>query len=313
MTTKKQFAPKADDISDFIKRAGKYQSYVAKLEQSRFVTGFKIIDDDIRGIGPGELMMVAAYSGTFKSAYLQNMLMRYSASTKLHSMFFSLEMPDEKVFEREMQIASGVMGTEVEYHLKNTSARTRTMMEQCRNAGSGLVLTVERPKLTLDHVSSYLDIAREKGHEIGVVGIDYMGLMKHQTSKTSADAMEELSNGAKELSKEQGVPVIMLTQINRAAAKAQSEEGAEIHMHDLKYGGEAGADIVLGLYRDSEETVVLKVLKNRGGRIGQRYQADITTHALRFNDFYEYVPIKKKRKTSELPGGYDYGSSDPPL
>lgn len=294
-TTKQSFRPSLPDISDFNQRSTKYMDYVSKIDAQRFTTGFDIVDRDIRGIGSGELMIIAAYSGTFKSAYLQNLLMSYSARSGLYSLFFSLEMPNTKIFEREMQIANCITGSEVEYQMNNTSTRTLELSNKAKSSGAGKVLTVERPKLNLHHIAEYIRLAQCK-YDLGVVGIDYLGLMRGETGRSSADLTEDLSNGCKELSKEVGLPIILLTQINRAAAKAQTEEGSEIELHHLKYGGEAGADLVLGLYRDQNDILVMKILKNRGGIIGRRYQADLTPHALKFNGFSEYTPPKKESK-----------------
>jgi len=302
---KKAYKPVLADISTFDNRATKYASYVSKLQQTRFVTGYSIIDEDIRGIGAGELMIIAAYSGTFKSAYLQNMLMNYGKSSGQYALMFSLEMPDSKVFEREMQIANGAYGYQVENGVYNRTDTARGMANMAREHGGNKLLTVDRPKLTLSHVAEYICLAKER-YELGVVAVDYLGLLKGDHGRSSADLTEDMSNGAKELSKEVGLPIILLTQINRAAARMQSEEGAEIEMHHLKYGGEAGADIVLGLYRDPEKSLILKVLKNRGGSTGQQYKADISAHALRFNGFEEYVVTKKDKKGKTVPEELPY-------
>ena len=301
-TTKKPFKPAMEDISDFDARSAKYVKYVTDIHRNRFTTGFHMVDREIRGIGAGEMMIIGSYSGTFKSAYLQNIMMQYSQRSGLYSLFFSLEMPDEKIFEREMQIANGISGGEVEEAVINVTRRTVEMSAKAKSAGSSKVLSVERPRLTLDHIAEYVNLAKAR-YELGVVAIDYLGLMRGDTRSSSADLTEGLSNGAKELAKECRLPVILLTQINRAAAKAQTDEGQEIELHHLKYGGEAGADIVLGMYRDPDDAVILKILKNRGGAINKRFKAELQPHALKFDGFSDYSPPKKKKG-----GDYDLPS-----
>lgn len=293
-TIKKPFKPSIDDISDIEARCKKYGAYVTNIQCNRFTTGFPIVDAEIRGIGAGEVMLVAAYSGTFKSAYLQNLMMGYAVRSKLHSLFFSLEMPDEKIFEREMQIANDLSGPEIESMVIAREAKFLRHYDAAKFSGSSRVLTIERPKLSLGHIGDYIELAKSK-YDLGMVGIDYLGLMKGDTGRSSSDLTEDMSNGAKELAKEYKLPVVMLTQINRAAAKAQSEDGAEIELHHLKYGGEAGADIVLGLYRDADDAVILKILKNRGGSINKRFKAQISPHSLKFDGFENYNPPKKKK------------------
>lgn len=299
---KQPFKPAFSDIADFDARSNRYSEYVKGIQQNRFTTGFDIVDKDIRGIGPGEMMIIGAYSGTFKSAYLQNILMSYSAKSGLHSLFFSLEMPNEKIFEREMQIANCITGAEVEYRTINVTQKTVDFAMKCRMSGSTKVISVEKPGLTLSHIAEYIELARVK-YDLGVIAIDYLGLMKGGAGRSSADLTEDMSNGAKELAKVAKLPVIILSQVNRAAAKAQAEEGMEIELHHLKYGGEAGADIVLGMYRDPRKALVLKILKNRGGATQKRYKADLVPQALKFEGFSEYVPPPNSGKdnTNELP------------
>ena len=108
------FGLSLSDIRTLEDRAKSYIYYVNKVESLRFRTGLGEIDNAIRGVAPGEVLTIIAYSGTYKSALLQNLLNGAANRTGLYQMFFSLEMPEQKVFEREVQIQCGITGREVE-------------------------------------------------------------------------------------------------------------------------------------------------------------------------------------------------------
>lgn len=276
----KKITPRAEDLLDFTTRAKRYCQYMEKVKTHRFVTGHAELDAVIRGVAPGDLLLIAAYSGTFKSALLQNMLMDYSLSSGLYSLMFSLEMAAEKIFEREIQIANDINGWIVEKNFDERNERARYLMERARQRGAGKVIAVEKTRLTLDHVDQYITLAKAK-YEVGCMGIDYIGLLKGD-SKTFFERMEDLTNGAKELAKDHGLPVIMLCQINRAAIQAQ-RAGAEIELDSLKGAVEAGADTVLGMYRNKENELIMKTLKNRNGPTGAKFLCQITPASFRFN------------------------------
>jgi len=276
-----------NDILTFEQRQNRYERHIRELNASRFTTGFPIIDACIRGVAPGEVMTIIAYSGTFKTALLQNLLLGGAERSGFFSLFCSLEMPVEKLFEREIQINGGISGREVEDHFSGSRDCMGVKSGLERLASRGL-LVCDRPRLTLEKVGRYIDLARQKYGNIGVVGIDYLGLM-HGQGKTLFEKTAYLSIETKNLAKELKVPIILLCQINRIGATSNGE----IEMHHAKGGGdiEAGADFMLGLWRDGNEQLVCRVLKNRNGPTGQNFLVDMDTQSLTFKGMSLYKRV----------------------
>ena len=167
----------ADELIDFQERTRLYIRYIKRVEEFRFITGFPRLDKELRGVAPGEVMTIAAYSGTFKSALLQHLLLRSARETNLYSIFFSLEMPATKLFEREASMQSGVNGFTIEHRWKNEPSEAEAIHRLCRENGSNRLIICDRPRLTIEQIARYIDATRRKYGEIGVVGIDYLGLM----------------------------------------------------------------------------------------------------------------------------------------
>lgn len=303
----------AKDITTLSDRAARYAIQSQTLETSRFITGFARLDYIIRGVAPGEVLTIIAEPGGFKTAYLQNLLLRGAQRTGLHHLFFSLEMPVEKVFEREAQISSGYTGREVERVFKGAQGPSREhalkLYNQASQGGSHGLLVCDKPRLDIPKITRYTELAMHKYGKINAIGIDYLGLMQ-APGKSLFEKTQFIAPEFKHLAKELNVPVILLCQINREGAKNVHD----ILITDAKGGGdiEASADIMLGFYHDADKTLVCKILKNRNGANGGKLAVEINREAFQFQDMVEYeepaAPTKrafavdrKKGKGDESP------------
>jgi KaiC/GvpD/RAD55 family RecA-like ATPase len=274
------------DLLTLEDRMIRYAEFVKGLQKKRFRTGFMEIDQEIRGVAPGEVLTVVAYSGTFKSALLQHFLLSGAKTQNEYTLFFSLEMPSEKVHEREVQMASGLAGFEVENaYASHDTDRLRASLSK---AGAAKVLVCEKSGLTLEQIEGYIDLARKTHGAVGVVGIDYAGLM-HAKGATEYEVVTKVFIGAKELAKRAAVPILMLSQVNRESAET------EISMKSGKGTGavEAASDFMLGMYMD-EQRVVAKLLKNRNGAVGRQWVVDIERRSLRFRGLTVLASAPKK-------------------
>ena len=112
---------------------------------------------------------------------------------------------------------------------------------------------------------------------LGLVVIDYLQLMS--TGKRSENRVQEISQltrGLKIMAKELDVPILLLSQLSRAAEQRQ---GHKPMLSDLRDSGsiEQDADIVLFLYRedyyeeDTENRTDAQciIAKNRHGSTGE--------------------------------------------
>lgn len=280
-----------------------YEKHVSQLDKNRFKTGYEELDAVIKGVSPGETLFITAYSGLFKSALLQNLLLGGCDRSDQHHLFFSLEMPATRVFERTVQISLGkyTYNIESEFHHHNRDNRGSTMIDLAgKNANK--LLVCETPGLGIDKIEHYTRLARSKYGVIGAIGIDYMGLMSAAGTKSEYERISAVAEGSKFLAKRLHIPVIVLTQINRSSAVT-----GEAEMWSAKGSGavEASADYMLSMVKTKTGDIELKVVKNRNGEAGARFTCQINKSFLRFenltvaNDLAEIDANRgKQRKTA---------------
>jgi replicative DNA helicase len=126
--------------------------------------------------------------------------------------------------------------------------------------------------------------------KLGLVVVDYLQLMRGSgTTSSREQEIAEISRGLKALAKELAVPVIALSQLNRAV-ETRSTKDKRPQLSDLRESGavEQDADTVIFIYRDeyyNPETTNAKgiaeliIAKQRNGPTGKvltRFTASCT-------------------------------------
>ena len=244
--------------------------------RSGLETGFLELDEMTNGLQPGEMIIVAARPSMGKTALALNMAEHVAATTRQACVVFSLEMSRQQLAQRLLCSRSGV----------DSHKLRRNMLTQ--DDFGKLALTVgelsEAPLFIDDTPGLTLLGLRAKArrlaarHDIKAVFVDYLQLMSAPGAESRQQEVSNLSRGIKALARELSVPVICLSQLNRAA---EQREGHRPRMSDLRESGsiEQDADVVMMLHRedyfhrgedDYEETNTAEVIltKQRNGPTG---------------------------------------------
>jgi len=134
----------------------------------------------------------------------------------------------------------------------------------------------------------------KREHDIGMIVIDYLQLMQVPGNKENrATEIGEISRALKALAKELKVPVIALSQLNRALEQRPNKRPL---MADLRESGsiEQDADMILFIYRDevyNEDSpdkgkAEIIIGKHRNGATGE-FMLHFEGEYLRFRDYVE--------------------------
>ena len=111
---------------------------------------------------------------------------------------------------------------------------------------------------------------------VDLIVVDYLQLMQGSSGDNRQQEIADISRNLKNLAKELKVPIIAVSQLNRAA---EAREDKRPRLGDLRESGaiEQDADIVLMLYRDdyynpaseSPGVAEINIVKNRSGETGR--------------------------------------------
>ena len=210
-------------------------------------TGFFEFDEMTNGLQPGEMIIVAARPSMGKTAFALNVAEHMAMELKQPVAVFSLEMSRQQLAQRLLCSKSAVDSHKIRRNLLS--------QEDLAELQYASVALSEAPMFIDDTPGLSLLALRAKSrrlaarHGIKALLIDYLQLMSAPGSESRQQEVSVLSRGIKALARELSVPVICLSQLNRAA---ESREGHRPRMSDLRESGsiEQDADVVCMLHRE---------------------------------------------------------------
>jgi replicative DNA helicase len=243
--------------------------------------GFGCLDAITQGFQPGNLVVLAARPGIGKTALALNWLLRAAMQHKTHAAFFSLEMSKEEVFNRLLSAHSSINMKAVQ--AGNFDEKIQAKLLQSRDALLEMPIYVnDQAGITVREITAIVDRHLSRAnHKLDMIIVDYLQLMTSSESSRASRQSEavrigEISRGFKLLAKDHGIPVIVLSQLNR---EVEHRQGGRPQLSDLRDSGaiEQGADIVMFIHRkiktsidrESEDrSAELLIAKHRNGPTG---------------------------------------------
>ena len=249
------------------------------------LSGFRDLDGMTYGFHPGQMIVLAARPSVGKTSLAMNFaehaMLPEGERKPAGVLVFSLEMTSEDLAMRLICCRSRV-------DMKRIRDRVASKQDM-----SDIVTTAKELKqspLWIDDNSSstILDIRAKARRlhtksKLGLVVVDYLQLIRGADPRVPREQqIADISRGMKGMAKELGVPVVVLSQLNRESEK----ENRDPRISDLRESGsiEQDADVVLLLHRpkkndDDEgvqdgampgdvEHIKLIIAKQRNGPIG---------------------------------------------
>jgi replicative DNA helicase len=238
-------------------------------------SGFRDLDEMTSGMHPGQLIIVAARPAMGKTSYVLCLTANAAKSSGKPVLFFSLEMP-------RVELANRLLCAEanVDQSLLRSNMLTEDQMTALTSAASRVynlpIFIDDSGELTLMDLRAKARRMKAE-RDLGLIVIDYLQLMK--ASREMMDSREreisEISRGLKQLAKELEIPIIALSQLNRAVENRQDKRP---QLSDLRESGaiEQDADMVMFIYRDeiynkdTEDKGIAEIIigKQRNGPTG---------------------------------------------
>jgi replicative DNA helicase len=257
-------------------------------------TGFTEFDKLTGGLRGGDLIIVAGRPSMGKTTLAVNMA-EYAAvnpNTRAAVAIFSMEMPSEQVITRMLASIGGV---------PLNSLRSGRITDEDWVRITGATSQLSEAKIFVDETPALNPTelrarARrvKREHGLSLIVVDYLQLMQVPgTQENRATEIAEISRSLKALAKELSVPVIALSQLNRAVEQREHKRPV---MSDLRESGslEQDADMILLIYREEvydrnttkKGIAEIDLVKHRNGEIG----TFLLTFQGQYTRFANYAP-----------------------
>lgn len=240
-------------------------------------TGYTAVDSMTSGLQPGDLIVIAGRPSMGKTAFALNIAEHVAVDNGLPVAIFSMEMSGT-------QLATRLLGSigHVDQHKMRTGrlndAEWGDLSEAMGKLHEAPIFIDEDGALTALEIRARARRIKRQYSKLGLIVIDYLQLMEASANgENRATDISEITRSLKGMAKELDVPVIALSQLNRAVDQRPDRRPV---MSDLRESGaiEQDADVIFFLYREvvykpdlpEEERgrAELIISKQRNGPIG---------------------------------------------
>ncbi len=216
-------------------------------------TGFRELDDKLLGFQKSDLIILAARPSMGKTSLALDIARKTAIQNNIPVAIFSLEMSAAQLVDRMLAAESNVdswkLRTGHDLSIEDDFIRIRDAMDKLSKAP---IFIDDQPG---NNILKMRSIARRLKNEkgLGLIIVDYLQLMAPVQTKNSdsmVNQITEISKSLKNLARELDVPVIALSQLNRAV----EARGGEPRLSDLRDSGsiEQDADVVMFIHREDK-------------------------------------------------------------
>ena len=257
-------------------------------------TGFKDLDRKLQGLQDGDLIIVAARPSMGKTALSMNIVENFIVNKDIPGgiLVFSLEMPADALTTRLLASNARIDQQKVRAASMNKEELNKFMESSSRLKDLPLYVDDSSMLSPMELRARARRIARQEPNGLSLIVVDYLQLMQIPGSQENrVNQISEISRSLKMLAKELNIPVIGISQLNRAVDQRPNKKPI---MSDLRDSGaiEQDADVILFIYRDevynedSEEGNKAEIIigKQRNGPIG-KVNLTFLKEFTRFEDF----------------------------
>ncbi|HNQ39959.1 MAG TPA: replicative DNA helicase [Candidatus Cloacimonas sp.] len=248
-----------------------------KIPVTGVSSGFGDLDRFTGGFRPGQFIIIAARPAMGKTSLALNIAANAAVNLNKKVAIFSMEMAADEVIMRMFSSASEVkMDGMLRGYGMNEEKLIRIMQASEVLSSKHIYIDDSGTNTPLDIRAKTRRLAAEIGG-LDLVLIDYLQLMTLTREKDNRQQeISEISRALKILAKDMKIPVVALSQLNRAA---ESREDKRPKLADLRESGaiEQDADLVMFIYRDeyyypetTQKPGIAEIIisKNRHGATG---------------------------------------------
>ena len=244
-------------------------------------TGYHDLDKMTSGWQNSHLIIIAARPAMGKTAFVLSMAKNMAVDFNIPIAIFTLEMANVQLVKRLISNVADLEGEKIKSG-QLTPEEWDRLNKRSRNIYGAPLYLDETPGLSITELRTKARrLVRERG--VKLIMIDYLQLMNASGLKLGSREQEvsTISRSLKGLAKELNIPIIALSQLNRAT---ETREDKRPVLSDLRESGaiEQDADIVCFIHRpayytksnedkegnDIRDLAEFIIAKHRSGAVG---------------------------------------------
>nr|UAD88923.1 replication helicase subunit [Gracilariopsis chorda] len=199
-----------------------FKNHYSDLEQdfvprSEILSGFHEIDELMKGLQDGDLIVVAGRPSIGKTSFVINIAYNILSSANLGLCFFSLEMSKIQIVYKFIAVACKIS-------LQSFSLNQLTVDQQhnfksiCNSLMNSNIYINDSPNMSVDYIEYTSKLLFKETRNIQLIIIDYLQLIQIEnfTNNVRAQELAYITRKLKLLAQYLYIPIIVLSQLNRS-------------------------------------------------------------------------------------------------
>lgn len=246
--TEKKMSGQASTIHDLLIEAFSQIEKRSGEEVTGLSTGYFDLDTMTSGLHGGEMIIIAGRPSMGKTSFAMNIAEHIGADEGKPVAIFSLEMGKVQLAER-LLCSRSMVDSQLVRRGSLDQATYQDLLHTSSELSEAPIFIDDTPGMTPLEIRAKSRRLKAQ-HDISCIVIDYLQLMSMGGRVESRQAeISTISRQIKSLARELDVPVMILSQLNRAA---EQREDHRPRMSDLRESGsiEQDADVVMLLHRE---------------------------------------------------------------
>tara|TARA_R110000868_G_scaffold178962_1_gene418875 strand:- start:1884 stop:2927 length:1044 start_codon:yes stop_codon:yes gene_type:complete len=224
----KMYEPLTEAVHSFVRWA--------QTPYERIHLGLPRIDDELRGIAPGELAMMLGYAHGGKTLLLLHCLQQ---NRDKHIAMFIPDEPRQLILTKLTCMHHGIDARELERRVAVDDAAAIDLLRQTAEEDFPNLAVFDQPLNAADMERGYNEVCDAWGQLPDLLVVDYLDLVE------AGDTVPAKATFLKSFGRRHDIPLLILHQTSRHAGA----DGSKLTMSSGAFGGEQQATSIIGVRR----------------------------------------------------------------
>jgi replicative DNA helicase len=234
-------------------------------------SGFPALDELTAGFQDGNLIILAARPSVGKTALLEQWLLNAVLRNNFSGLVFELEMTKAELIKRGAAQEGEIEADRLRKPKLLRDQEWTKLAKFADQVTDAPLYIDDQPGLSYAEIRArarrVFSKCRGTGKPLKLIGVDHAQLLGGE-GRNEEERISRNSRELKKLSKELGLPIVLLSQLNRESEKRKGEDSRPKNS-DLRGSGalEQDGDVIIFLHREKDDHELI-ITKNRNGPLG---------------------------------------------